>query len=103
MSLTSRSLLATMISLALDGPAMANELSAPSDKVKDEHTVAQADEPKVVRGVCIAPQDCQEDTNNLPVKITADSAEAINEKKSPIRVMSLLSKALAQLLRIRPH
>ncbi len=81
MSLTSRSLLATMISLALYGPAMANELSAPSDKVKDEHTVAQADEPKVVRGVCIAPQDRQEDTNNLPVKITADSAEAINEKK----------------------
>ncbi|MCW8330312.1 LPS assembly protein LptD [Photobacterium sp. SDRW27] len=83
MSLTSRSLLATMISLALYGPAMAYENPAPSEDVNDESAAVNdtKSELELVRGVCIAPQDMPEDPNNEPIKVTADQAEAKTNQK----------------------
>ncbi|RWX54036.1 LPS assembly protein LptD [Photobacterium chitinilyticum] len=83
MSLTSRSLLATMISLALYGPAMAYENPAPSEDVNDESAAVNGTKSdlELVRGVCIAPQDMPEDTNNEPIKVSADKAEAKPNQK----------------------
>ncbi|MGF1757972.1 LPS assembly protein LptD [Photobacterium sagamiensis] len=83
MSLTSRSLLATMISLALYGPVMADETPTPSDDVNDKLTVTgeETDELELVRGICIAPQDRSADPNNEPIKVTADHAEAKTNTK----------------------
>ncbi|GAB3528043.1 LPS assembly protein LptD [Photobacterium alginatilyticum] len=83
MSLTSRSLLATMISLALYGPAMAYENPAPSEDVNDESAAVNGtkSELEVVRGVCIAPQDMPEDVNNEPITVSADKAEAKPNQK----------------------
>ncbi len=83
MSLTSRSLLATMISLALYGPAMANENNKLSEDVNDELALTSdnVDEIELVRGVCIAPQDRSTDPNNDPIKVTADHAEALDKTK----------------------
>ena len=83
MSFTSRSLLATMISLALYGPAMAYENPTPSEDVNDESAAINDtnSELELVRGVCIAPQDMPEDANREPIKVTADQAEAKTNQK----------------------
>lgn len=83
MSLTSRSLLATMISLALYGPAIAGENPTSSNDVNDELTIAgeETDALELVRGTCIAPQNRASEPNNNPIKITADHAEAKTNTK----------------------
>ncbi|GAL06969.1 outer membrane protein Imp [Photobacterium aphoticum] len=82
MSSTSRSLLATMISLALFGPAMAYATPASHDEISGDPAISDdTDELAAIRGVCIAPKDMPADPNNEPVKVTADRAEALNEKK----------------------
>ncbi|MCG3864963.1 MULTISPECIES: LPS assembly protein LptD [unclassified Photobacterium] len=91
MSLTSHSLLATMIGLALYGPAMAEDATSLHKDINDKHAVAEDQTTKtavtndplaMVRGVCIAPKDRKEDTNNTPIHIEADSAQAKNEHKA---------------------
>lgn len=82
MSSTSRSLLATMISLALSGPIVAYATPAPHDAANGDSAVSDdTDELAVVRGVCVAPQDRSADPNNEPIKVTANHAEALNDKK----------------------
>ncbi|WP_299019343.1 LPS assembly protein LptD [uncultured Photobacterium sp.] len=83
MSLTSRSLLATMISLALYGPAMAYEIPALSENVNDESAAVNdtQSELELVRGVCIAPQDMPADPNNEPITVSADKIEAKPNQK----------------------
>lgn len=83
MSLTSRSLLATMISLALYGPAMAYEIPAISENVNDESEAVNdtPSELELVRGTCIAPQDMPADPNNEPITVSADKAEAKPNQK----------------------
>ena len=91
MSLTSHSLLATMIGLAIYGPAMAEDATSLHGDINDKHAVAadqsvtteMPDDPlAMIRGVCIAPEDRQEDTNNTPIRIEADSAKAQNEHQA---------------------
>ncbi|MBP2700209.1 LPS assembly protein LptD [Photobacterium lucens] len=91
MSLTSHSLLATMIGLAIYGPAMAEDATSLHKDINNKHAVAEdqstneaiANDPlAMVRGVCIAPKDRKEDTNNLPIHIEADSAKAQNEHQA---------------------
>ncbi len=81
MSSTSRSLLATMISLALFGPtvAYANQ-AAPETANGDSAVNDETDELAMVRGVCIAPEQMPADPNNEPIKVTADQAEALNNQ-----------------------
>ncbi|KLV02436.1 LPS biosynthesis protein [Photobacterium aquae] len=81
MSSTSRSLLATMISLALFGPSVAHANPATPEEIHDNSAASdETDELAMVRGVCIAPKDMPADPNNEPVKVTADHAEAMNDK-----------------------
>lgn len=91
MSLTSHSLLATMIGLALYGPAMAEDATSLHKDINGKHAVAEDQTTKtavnddplaMVRGVCIAPKDRKEDTNNTPIHIEADNAQAKNEHKA---------------------
>ncbi|MEJ2765817.1 LPS assembly protein LptD [Photobacterium sp. MCCC 1A19761] len=83
MSLTSRSLLATMISLALYGQAMASETPALSEDVNDESAAVNGtpDHLEMVRGTCLAPQDQPADPNNEPITVSADTAEAQPNRK----------------------
>ena len=83
MSFTSRSLLATMISLTLYGPAMAYDNPAPSEDANDESAAANdaKSELELVRGTCIAPKDMPEDINQEPIKVTADKAELKTNQK----------------------
>ncbi|MGF1682004.1 LPS assembly protein LptD [Photobacterium makurazakiensis] len=82
MSSTSRSLLATMISLALFGPTMAYATPATDEEVNDHSSVKDGtDELEMVRGVCIAPQDMPADPNNEPIFVSADHAEAKTNQK----------------------
>ncbi|EAR54274.1 organic solvent tolerance protein precursor [Photobacterium sp. SKA34] len=85
MSLTSHSLLATMVGLALNGPAMAEDATYLHKDINDKHAVAEdqttktavTDDPlAMVRGVCIAPKDRKEDTNNTPITIEGDNVQA---------------------------
>ncbi|OAN19005.1 LPS assembly protein LptD [Photobacterium jeanii] len=85
MSLSSRSLLATMISLALYGPAMADDNpQATTNNINDTtNEASQESQPEidvstleVVKGTCIAPQDRSQDINNEPVHIAANEANA---------------------------
>ncbi len=96
MSLTSHSLLATMIGLAIYGPAMAEDATSLHKDINNKHAVAEdqstnkaiANDPlAMVRGVCIAPKDRKEDTNNLPINIEANSAKAKTSIKPFILVM----------------
>ncbi|MCQ1059001.1 LPS assembly protein LptD [Photobacterium sp. ZSDE20] len=81
MSSTSRSLLATMISLALFGPTVAYANQAASENANGGSAVSdETDELAMVRGVCIAPEQMPADPNNEPIKVTADQAEALNNK-----------------------
>ncbi|GAA06944.1 LPS assembly protein LptD [Photobacterium leiognathi] len=91
MSLTSHSLLATMIGLAIYGPAMAEDATSLHKDINNKHAVAEdqstnkaiANDPlAMVRGVCIAPKDRKEDTNNLPINIEANSAKAKNKHQA---------------------
>ncbi len=91
MSLTSHSLLATMIGLAIYGPAMAEDATSLHKDINNKHAVAEdqstnkaiANDPlAMVRGVCIAPKDRKEDTNNLPINIEANSAKAKNNHQA---------------------
>ncbi|KHT65535.1 LPS biosynthesis protein [Photobacterium gaetbulicola] len=81
MSSTSRSLLATMISLALFGPtvAYANQ-AAPETTSGDAAVSDETDELAMIRGTCIAPEQMPADPNNEPIKVTADQAEALNNQ-----------------------
>ena len=82
MSSTSRSLLATMISLALFGPTVAYANQAAPETAKGDSAVSDdTDELAMVRGVCIAPEQMPADPNNEPIKVTADQAEALNNQK----------------------
>ncbi|WP_281222933.1 LPS assembly protein LptD [Photobacterium sanguinicancri] len=93
MSLTSRSILATMISLALYGPAMADDNPQAANNITNNTTpqVPQAkqlpmlevsDEGlsgiEVVKGTCIAPKDRSQNINNEPIRISSDQADAEN-------------------------
>ncbi|WP_305839075.1 LPS assembly protein LptD [Photobacterium leiognathi] len=91
MSLTSHSLLATMIGLAIYGPAMAEDATSLHKDINNKHAVAEDqstnkaitnDPLAMVRGVCIAPKDRKEDTNNLPINIEANSAKAKNKHQA---------------------
>ncbi|WP_318454656.1 LPS assembly protein LptD [Photobacterium leiognathi] len=91
MSLTSHSLLATMIGLAIYGPAMAEDATSLHKDINNKHAVAEDqstnkaitnDPLAMVRGVCIAPTDRKEDTNNLPINIEANSAKAKNKHQA---------------------
>ncbi|UJF19574.1 LPS assembly protein LptD [Vibrio sp. SS-MA-C1-2] len=68
MNFPSRSLLATLITLSLYGPAQADEIST---EKKPNFTA-----------VCIAPNDRVKDGNNQPIKVVSDSAKAIDNKKA---------------------
>ncbi|WP_283597917.1 LPS assembly protein LptD [Photobacterium phosphoreum] len=89
MSLTSHSLLATMISLALYGPAMAADITATDGDSHNQQTIADPannashgnkDPLTMVRGVCIPEKDRQQDTNNEPIHISANRVEAQQNK-----------------------
>lgn len=81
MSSTSRSLLATMISLALFGPTVAYANQAAPEKANGDSAVSdETDELAMVRGTCIAPEQMPTDPNNEPIKVTADQAEALNNQ-----------------------
>ncbi|MBY5948120.1 LPS assembly protein LptD [Photobacterium rosenbergii] len=81
MSSTSRSLLATMISLALFGPTVAYANQAAPEKANGDSAVSdETDELAMVRGTCIAPEQMPADPNNEPIKVTADQAEALNNQ-----------------------
>ncbi|MDV5171077.1 LPS assembly protein LptD [Photobacterium rosenbergii] len=81
MSSTSRSLLATMISLALFGPTVAYANQAAPETAKGDSAVSDdTDELAMVRGTCIAPEQMPADPNNEPIKVTADQAEALNNQ-----------------------
>ncbi|QUJ67797.1 LPS assembly protein LptD [Photobacterium sp. GJ3] len=72
MSFTSRSLLATMISIALYGPsAFANDAL-----IEKETSPTAEDELALVRGMCLTPDPSEGDPNNAPIRISADQAEA---------------------------
>ncbi|PSW10583.1 LPS assembly protein LptD [Photobacterium rosenbergii] len=81
MSSTSRSLLATMISLALFGPTVAYANQAAPERANGDSAVSdETDELAMVRGTCIAPEQMPADPNNEPIKVTADQAEALNNQ-----------------------
>ena len=81
MSLTSRSLLTTMISLALYGPsvAYASALNA-TEPTHAEQAVIASPKHTVAPEVCVPPNKKQEDINNLPITIKADNAVGVNNK-----------------------
>ena len=81
MSLTSRSLLTTMISLALYGPsvAYANTLNT-TEPTHAEQMVTASPKPTHAPEVCIPPNQKQEDINNLPITIKANDAVGVNNK-----------------------
>lgn len=80
MSSNSRSLLATLISLALFGPSMTYADPATHSDTNDKSAVSdENDELAMVRGVCLDPSQRTADPNNEPIRVTADRAEAVNE------------------------
>ncbi|UTM56964.1 LPS assembly protein LptD [Photobacterium sp. CCB-ST2H9] len=72
MSFTSRSLLATMISIALYGPsAFANDALIESDV-----SPSAEEELALVKGMCLTPDPSAGDPNNAPIRISAEQAVA---------------------------